>query len=217
MTAAHKAGASAAGPLASADAPQAAWQGSNYTDIAAGWTRWLLSIPLGVSPLADTETGINCALNQSGPVWYLAAPGGVVYTRTCTLPAGKALVMPLSSYINDYPCADPTFQPPPGQSLEDFLRAGASFVVDGTTSAVATLDNKPLRLRRVSTGSFSFTAAGSLNALDSCLTGSPQLGVIDGLFVFIDPPSPGTHTLQVSVSNQFFGATVGTITLKVRK
>jgi hypothetical protein len=126
--------------------------------------------------------------------------------------------MPVSSYLNDYPCAGPTFQPPPGQSLgEDFLRAGAGFVVDGTTYSMATLDNRPLRLQRANTGAFSFTAAGSLNGPDSCLTGSPQVGVNDGLFVFIDPLSPVTHTLQVSVSNLYFGATLGTIMLKVRK
>ncbi len=124
--------------------------------------------------------------------------------------------MPVASYINDYPCPDPGFQPAPGQTMEDFLRAGAAFLIDGTTFASVTLDNKPLRLRRVATGVFSFTAAASLQAYDACLTGSPQLAVIDGLFAFIDPPSAGSHTLQVRVTNTYFGVTEGTFILNVK-
>ena len=124
--------------------------------------------------------------------------------------------MPVMSYVNDYPCPDPTFQPAPNQSLENFLRAGAAVLVDGTTFASAMLDNKPLRLRRVPTGIFSFTAAASLQSYDACLTGSPQLAVSDGLFAFIDPPSAGSHTLQVKVTNTYFGVTEGIFILNVK-
>lgn len=113
------AAAGSASASAPAEEPRYGWQGSNYRDIAETWTRWLLSIPLGPDPLGSAETGINCGINQSGPVWFLAAPGGANYTRTCTVPAGKALAMPVMSYINDYPCPDPTFQPAPGLGVTE--------------------------------------------------------------------------------------------------
>jgi hypothetical protein len=210
----------AAGPSAAGDASHQTWRGAAYVDLAADWTRWLLSIPLGVNPIAEAETGINCAVDQNGPVWLLAAPGGATDTRTCTctMPSGKALMMPVASYIDDYPCPPAFgFQPPPDLSLEDFLRADAMSIMDGTTGS-ATLDDRPLRLARVTTGVFPFTAAGSLSALgDACLADLPQLAVMDALPLFIDPPSPGAHTLRVSSTNPFFGTTTGTLTLIVKK
>ena len=37
------------------------------------------------------------------------------------------------------------------------------------------------------------------------------------LFRHVDPPAPGTHTLQVDSANPFFGATTGSFTLIVKK
>jgi len=37
------------------------------------------------------------------------------------------------------------------------------------------------------------------------------------MFLFIDPPAPGTHILQVSATNPFFGTTTGTFTLIVKR
>src|SRR4029078_3606185 len=42
-----------------------------WGDWSAEWWRWLMSIPMEKNPANDT-TGINCAENQSGPVWFLA-------------------------------------------------------------------------------------------------------------------------------------------------
>src|SRR5882724_10169473 len=56
-------------PQTSADTSRPTWQGFDAAEMASDWTRWLLSIPLGASPLGATETGINCAINQSGPLW----------------------------------------------------------------------------------------------------------------------------------------------------
>ena len=55
---------------------------------------------------------------------------------------------------------------------------------------------------------FSFTAAASLQAVDPCVTGSPQLAVVDGYWLLLKPLSPGTHTLT-------FGGTIGAFSTKV--
>jgi hypothetical protein len=126
-------------------------------------------------------------------------PGGVVCIPSCTLPAGMAVRRPVGTCIDDASCPPIFgFKPLPSQSLEDFLRADAMSITDSTT------------------GVFSDTAAESLAALgEARLAHSPQLAVSDGLLVFLEPFSPGTHTLQVGSTNPFLGTTTGTFTLTV--
>lgn len=66
----------------------------------ANWWIWALSSPEGSSPIDDL-TGKNCAVNQAGPVWFLAGTyeNGTPVRRTCTVPAGKTVLFPL---INTY-------------------------------------------------------------------------------------------------------------------
>ncbi len=161
------------------------------------WSRWFMSIPLNVNPINDTA-GTQCGVNQEGPVWFINGPAGT-NTLQCTIPFGKALFGPVAGYLNDYPCPEPPpFQPAPGQTIENFLSEGAAQIVDElVTGAQADLDGEPLQLRRVSSGLYSFTAAADLLGLDGCVTGSPQLGVTDGYFFFVQGLSPGEHTLRI--------------------
>ena len=196
------------------------WRGKSNAEWVQAHLRWMLSIPLNVNPLVDTA-GVNCGINQDGPVWFVSFAPLPTYTLTCTIPYGKAIVAPTIAAFNNYPCPidpanpnAPPFEPAAGQTLEDFLAAGL-FDVVGTLNADATLNGRPLKARRVTTPVFGFTAAGSLNAIDACITGSPQLSVSDGYFVFIDPLPRGDHVLQINSSGPGF-ASVGTINLKVR-
>jgi hypothetical protein len=198
------------------DSDNARWRGENLADLAARWTRWLTSMPAGVHPFGGDESGANCGINQEGPVWFLAAPLVAAYTGHCIVPAGKAIAMPVFSYLNDYPCPDASFQPPPGQSLETFLGEFAAMLSDATSLKAASLNGRSLPVRRVASRLFGFTGAASLQTFDACITGSPQLGLIDGWWVLIDPLPPGRHVLTVQVNNPFTGATQGSFTLNVR-
>jgi hypothetical protein len=52
--------------------------GVSYTEWTARWWQWAFSIPVENNPVNDM-TGANCAINQHGPVWFLAGTlGGVV-------------------------------------------------------------------------------------------------------------------------------------------
>jgi hypothetical protein len=51
----------------------------------------------------DEQDGRNCANGQSGSnssVFYLSGNGGGVSERTCKVPAGKGLFIPVSSMEN---------------------------------------------------------------------------------------------------------------------
>lgn len=59
--------------------------GLTYGEWTAKWWQWTLSTPKDVNPGGDT-TGKNCALKQSGPVWFLSGTFGGSATRVCTIP-----------------------------------------------------------------------------------------------------------------------------------
>ncbi len=190
------------------------WRQASLAALTVASWRWLMSIPPGVTPNDDVD-GVNCGINQQGPFWYLGGPVGAAFSRSCDIPAGRAIVAPVFAFLNDYPCPDPSFRPAPGQSLEDFLQEGVAPYIDGVSLAQARLNGRSLRVRRIATNLFPFTAADGLTSADPCLTGSPQVGVSDGYWAFIDPLLRGTHTLVLrSVST--FGTTEGTYTLRVR-
>jgi len=172
--------------------------GLTYGEWGAQWWRWAYSFPLAqFPPLQSGE--VDCSLGQSGSVWFLAVTVGQgPVTRSCTIPAGKALFFPIITYLNDYPCPDPNFQPPPGQTLEEFLTEGAAAIIDAVTQLEVVVDGQHLNdlfSYRATSRLFTFTADPSLVALDPCVTGTSQFGVTDGYWILLRPLSPGPHTI----------------------
>jgi hypothetical protein len=164
---------------------------------------WVYQIPSATNPLLDL-TGADCAVNQRGPVWYLPAaidPGGVAsFTRSCTIPHERALLLNLSGVVNDFPCPDPTFKPAPGQSLYDFLASGAKPIVDSVNLLDVALDGVALvdMLGYRVTSDDLFNVDGDLSlqtSLDGCITGTPQPAVSDGYFIMFKPLARGSHTI----------------------
>lgn len=95
-------------PIASADSMNpgvysidAKPYGTPYSTWIVNWTEWLTSITKDKSPAADSD-GRNCAINQSGPVWFLAGTFGGSAERICTIPAGKAVLSAILSGFCTY-------------------------------------------------------------------------------------------------------------------
>jgi hypothetical protein len=62
------------------------------------WWRWLLSIPKDKNPALDIS-GTNLSEGQNDPnVWFLAGTLGGAVDRTCKIPLGKAILMPVINY-----------------------------------------------------------------------------------------------------------------------
>lgn len=117
--------------------------GKTYAEWSELWWQWALSFPAAQYPPVQ-EGAIDCSLGQSGSVWFLAGTFGTGTTRSCTVPTGTALLIPIVNVINDYPCPDPNFKPAPGQSMEDFLTEGAQAFIDTATDLHVVVDGQPL-------------------------------------------------------------------------
>src|SRR4029077_10068164 len=190
--------------------PHAQAYGLSYAEWGAQWWRCAYSFPLAqFPPLQPGE--LDCAAGQSGPVWFLAGTAGQgPVTRSCTIPTGKAIFFPIITYLNDYPCPDPNFQPPPGQTLEQFLTEGAQAIIDLVTQLEVVVDGRSLNdlfSYRATSQLFTFTADPSLVAFDSCVTGTSQYAVTDGYWILLRPLSPGRHTIFFHAVIDFGGGT----------
>jgi len=158
-----------------------------YGEWTAEWWKWFISIPIGNNPLND-PSGERCAVgqNQTGPVWFLVGSGGGKAERECTIPAGRAILMPAinveCSYAED-------------QSLrtEDDLRACAKSDQDLVTETTATLNGSVLQVHRVRSPVFNFTVpADNVFAAPE----GPTKAVSEGFWVFIKPLPPGQYELH---------------------
>jgi hypothetical protein len=70
--------------------------GLSYGEWNARWWQWAFSAQVPVNPVLDS-TGTHCAEGQTGQVWFLAGTfgGPGTTTRSCTVPLGQALLVPL--------------------------------------------------------------------------------------------------------------------------
>ena len=172
--------------------------GRSYAEWSVAWWQWTLSHPYIQGP--GDATGQYFPLYQSGSVWFLQGSLGPT-DRNCTMPVGTFLVCPLFLAENDFPCPDPDFHPAPGQSMEDFLTEGLSWI-GGLTPPSMTLDGVSLTNPsdyRATSKLFTFTGDLSFQGtFDPCVTGNPQVAVSDGYLVILKPLTPGMHTLEFS-------------------
>jgi hypothetical protein len=82
--------------------------GQSYGRWASQWWQWALSIPDAVNPVGDLS-GDHCAERQLGPVWFLAGSfTSDPVVRTCSIPAHRALFLPMinayyGAFLNDPP------------------------------------------------------------------------------------------------------------------
>jgi hypothetical protein len=173
--------------------------GLTYSQWAGKWWKWFDEIPKSASPATD-KTGANCAVGQSGPVWFLSGTTGGSAERTCTVPAGKAILFaPLNSE-----CSYAEF---PSLKTESDLLSCAKHFQDEVTSLQASVDGVTLQglgAYRVQTPLFNETFP--VDNIAGAPPG-PTQGVGDGNWVFIKPLPPGKHEIYLSGASTDITAT----------
>jgi hypothetical protein len=164
--------------------------GIPYNEWLAKWWQWSFSIPTPQHP-RDEYTPVKCALNQEGPIWFLADQLGGREERTCTIPAGKAIFVPLLVGECDYSL--------PEVKSDDALRrcamAGNEYgVIEATVDGVKL---KNLEQYRTQSGFFNITIPE--DNIYNALAGTFK-ALTDGFFVFLEPLPPGKHDVHLKVS-----------------
>ncbi len=178
--------------------------GKTYGEWSAGWWQWMLSIPAVENP-QDAQGDVDCSLNNSGPVWFLAGgEAGKPAQRSCGVPAGKRLFFPVLNLLlynaegENMTVADKRSQ------LGDFFGAGepgaAASGYDGPRPCdlFATIDGQAVaRLApeaRVQSPPF------AIDTGDGPFGFAPGLvdreAVSEGYWVMLPPLAPGAHTLR---------------------
>lgn len=159
-----------------------------YSEWAASWLQWALSIPADQSPLLDT-TGEFCHVGQSGPVFFLAGNFGGTTVRQCTVPEGKALFFPLLNFF----WVQTPFDPP--YTIEE-LRDIVGPPMDGAI-LTCEIDGRPIKnLSSYREESVVFTTTlpeGNLFGIDA---GDYAPCLDNGYYLMLWPLKKGRHTIH---------------------
>jgi hypothetical protein len=164
--------------------------GVPYKEWIERWWQWNVAIPTSQHP-RDNYTAEKCTANQNGPVWYIPDILTGKEERTCTIPEGKAIMVPLLTGECD--TSDPA-----SQSDADLRQCSTAGDEYGAISA--TLDGQKIEnldSYRTATDFFNITAVKG-NIFDS--PAGTYRAIADGFFVFLKPLSLGNHELQVKTS-----------------
>jgi hypothetical protein len=153
-------------------------QGKRVDAFPALWWRWANRPYGGMFPYQDPD-GAHCAVNQSGPVWFLAGTEGTEgVTRRCRVPAGKHVFLPVITMME-------LGEPERCERTKANVRANNEHVVatevsvDGHRYALAPL--------RMSSDCFSVYGHGRGGA------------ATDGYWLMLAPMAEGEHRLRVKV------------------
>jgi len=174
-----------------------------YVDLSAQWWQWAFSMPTTQHPLFDSAP---CSAGQSGDVWFLGGSfTSSTLVRSCTVPAGKSLFVPVVNTEWDNLGVVPRMS-------HAQLRTAAGTFIDAATNLSATVDSttiypSPSSAYRVKAPTFRYTyAANSIWCFfgfcppASATGGAVNGAVADGIYVLVEPLPVGTHILRTTVS-----------------
>jgi hypothetical protein len=165
--------------------------GLPYANWSELWWQWALSIP-GNESLVNDKTGEFCSIGQDNPnVFFLAGSGGGAVERTCTVPAGKGILIPVLN-------AEYSYAEFPDLKTESDLRNAVHADMDGARNMRLIVDGvgikDPSRFR-VDSHLFNFsTPQGGLFGLNDV----DSQGVSDGYYVMLKGLKPGSHDVRWS-------------------
>ena len=176
--------------------PYAAPLGKTYSQYGAAFWKYALAQPAATNPITD-DTGEDCDNGQSGLVWFLAGTfGGDPVTRSCTVPFGKTIVLPVANGLYGAFPEDPA-----DQRTEAYVRSQVTPALKAATNLKLSIDGSSVtdvkgRYFEQST-LFTFTfGADNVFGVDAGTQLSPAADA--GYYVALYPLLPGNHTIKLS-------------------
>lgn len=166
--------------------------GLTYEDHVINYQKYILSIPLDKSPGSD-RTGQLCTYGQdtsNSTIFYLNGnPGGEV-TRTCTIPSGLGLFIPIITV--EFSTAEV-----PNATVEELHRL-AKNDQDNVKTLALKINDKEFSfedLKKYRTHTRDFQVTFPENAIFGAEPG-PSAAVADGFHVFTTPLTPGDYKIS---------------------
>ena len=179
-----------------------------YGQWAAAWWQWALQTPANLNPLLDNG---DCSVGQQGDVWFLGGTfSGEAAVRNCNVPAGTKLFFPL---VNAFYGAFQT--DPPEQRTEKYLRNQVAYIKkQNLTRLEAEIDGVPVKnptqyLEKSPLFDVQLPQDNIYGVDDKVV---PQLrlspSVDQGYYLFLQPLSPGKHTITWKAKISYSGGNV---------
>jgi len=184
--------------------------GKTYVEWSEAWWLWAMSIPGSTNPINEGD----CNQQQSGDVFFLAGNAGGKSERTCTIPAGKAIFLPIVNGVNricpevvnaDFTCDMATSE----QALRDgivslFNNSEVTMTLDVDGHAITGLEEGRAETAKfidptmsVMDDAFGSMCSGPIRD-NTCNVpvGSSRNCIGDGYWVMLKPLAPGKHDLH---------------------
>ena len=171
--------------------------GLSYSEHIKNFWKWILAIPAKDNPFND-NTGEKCALGQSNlssSVFYLAPNGGGHSERTCKVPVGKGLFIPVM-HVETSEFETPGASP---EELSDAARKDQ----DKTNSLYLKIDDKEYlmnNLTKYRTHTEPFETTWPDKAIFGIEKGGNSTIVADGWYIITEPLAKGNHTIYFKSS-----------------
>ena len=166
--------------------------GLTFQEHVKNFWKWAISLPKDKSPWND-PTGANCAIGQlaNSSVFYLGSNGGGTSYRTCKVPAGKGLFMPVSPMeVSD--------KESPNSSIDQLTQI-AKQDQDNINSLNLKIGDKVYNyqdLLKYRTHTERIDVVFPDNGIFGVIHGGPSKAVADGFYVITKPLPKGTYTIQ---------------------
>jgi hypothetical protein len=171
--------------------------GLTYADHAKNFWKWVLAIPASENPV-DDQTGGKCAVGQSNTnssIFYLSFNNGGKSERTCTVPAGKALLIPVMQVVI-------TDKDIPGASVQE-LATATKKDQDSVNSLYLKIGDKEYNyedLLRYRAPTDAFDVVWADKAIFGIIEGGPSKAVADGFYILTEPLKNGTYPIHFKSS-----------------
>jgi hypothetical protein len=168
-----------------------------YAEHIKNFWKWMLEIPAKESPLVD-PTGEKCANGQSNTnssIFYLSMNNGGISERTCKIPAGKGLFIPVMQ-------VEWSDKEAPGASVEE-LHKSAKKDQDSVNSLYLKIGDKEYKyddLIKYRTPTDAFEVIFPDNGIFGVIEGGPSKAVADGFYIITEPLTKGNYLVHFKSS-----------------
>lgn len=171
--------------------------GLSYSEHVQNFWNWILAIPAEDNPF-DDQTGEKCATGQSNTssIFYLSPNSGGKSVRTCEVPVGKALFIPLMP-------AEYSDLEKRGASVEQ-LTETVKKDQDAVNNLYLKIDDREYKYDNLTKYRINPTEPFETTYPDKAIFGVVKGGnataVADGYYIITEPLAKGNHTVNYKSS-----------------